>query len=603
MSASPGPLRLGRLQSNQQLRRIGAILSTLDADYGGLKQQLLSAHESTKSALEEASTLLNQRRELEVKQDALATFNEHFVLVDDEIAALSSTTEPVDALFFDSLSKAKRINQDCQVLLGLEKQTLGSNLMEQTSRYINFGYQKLYKWTRREFKTLNLENQQMGTSIRQALRVLAERPSLFHSCLDSFAEARERILSDAFELALTGTASLGAADPSIKPIDLTAHDPLRYVGDMLAWIHSATVSEREALEILFIAEGEELAKGIRSGQNNEIWSFVDDASKESDFDARGALSDLVSHGVAGAARILQQRVAQVIQTNEEAVIAYKLTTLINFYHITYGSLLGKDSSLSRCVGDLEEEASCQFRSLMRDHIATLQGDFQHAPLDLGPPGFLLDALVQLESIVRTCETSLSSSENGGREIESVLAEAFEPFMSGCASVARSMEAPNDSIFLINCYLAAAKCLDSSDLTRPRASELREMMASETRQLVTSQHNFLCAESGLGSLMYGEGDDSVRMGVKLSREQLVLASQLLDEFLPSALMDALERLKHLQDSTLARGITTEAANLFCEDFEELEKMINRMDDEGAENDGPSLRSAFPRTTAEIRVLLS
>lgn len=36
-----------------------------------------------------------------------------------------------------------------------------------------------------------------------------------------------------------------------RPIELHAHDPMRYVGDMLAWVHQAIAAEREFLESLF----------------------------------------------------------------------------------------------------------------------------------------------------------------------------------------------------------------------------------------------------------------------------------------------------------------------------------------------------------------
>lgn len=36
-----------------------------------------------------------------------------------------------------------------------------------------------------------------------------------------------------------------------RPIELHAHDPLRYIGDMLAWIHQTMAGEREFLESLF----------------------------------------------------------------------------------------------------------------------------------------------------------------------------------------------------------------------------------------------------------------------------------------------------------------------------------------------------------------
>ena len=35
-----------------------------------------------------------------------------------------------------------------------------------------------------------------------------------------------------------------------RPIELHSHDPLRYLGDMLAWVHQACASEREHVTCL-----------------------------------------------------------------------------------------------------------------------------------------------------------------------------------------------------------------------------------------------------------------------------------------------------------------------------------------------------------------
>lgn len=562
---------------------------------------IVAAHKETEPALSEASSLLSQRKHVETKKELLEAFKDHFTMSTDEIAALTVSAEPVDDRYFAALAKAKKINKDCEVLLGFESQTLGLELMEQTSQNINIGFQKLYKWIQKEFKTLNLENPQMNSSMRCALRVLAERPSLFQNCLDFFAESRERILSDSFYTALTGTSSSGLEDRSSKPIDMTAHDPLRYVGDMLAWVHSATVSEREALEVLFVAEGEELARGLRSGRDAEIWRLVADEGDESeDFNALKALSDLVDRDISGAARVLRQRVEQVIQTSEDIVSAYKLANLLGFYLVTFNKLLGPESNLLGSMGGLQTEAMRQFRALVREHIATIQGEFQQTPHDLGPPGFLQECLKQLEAFMRSYDSSLSISEDREAGFENILAEAFDPFMSGCENMASSMRSPRDAIFLINCRLAASSTLEGFDFTRTRLRQLQEKMTSESDILVASQHKYFREMSGLDRVLEAaaSGEDSNALVVA----ELAEASQQLDDFLPSAWMDAMESLKHLQDSTLARQITEDAAEKFCADFEQLEKAIIEAD--GGQEDTPGeLRAAFPRTSAEIRVLLS
>lgn len=576
-------------------------------NYEEMKGQVMSSHEQTASTRSEASSLLKQRQEIEIKQKALEAFKAHFIMTEDEISALTLTAEPVDEEFFRSLKTAKRINKDCEVLLGFETQHLGLELMEQLSKNINVGFQKLYKWVQREFKTLNLENPQMNPAIRRSLRVLAERPSLFQNCLDFFAEARERILSDAFYVALTGTGSSGEEVARVKPIDLAAHDPLRYVGDMLAWIHSATVSEYEALEVLFVAEGEELAKGLKFGRDAEVWRLVadEDFDKSPDFNALKALKNLVDTDMSGATRVLRQRIYQVIQSNEDILQAYKLANLVNFYLITFRKLLGSESNLVQCVGDLEIEALRQFRALVRDHVAGLQGEFQQTPSDLGPPKFLQDSLKQLDTIAKTYDSSLSSVPGRESEFEPILEEAFEPFISGCENMAKSMRLPESAIFIVNCNLAATGLLQAYEFTESRAETLSQHTYTATNSLTQSQFEFLLAGSGLVEIVNRLQRDNIGKFTAADERLLSQSSQQLDDFLPSALIDAMERLKHLQASSLAQQITEKAIERFCNVFEELEKAVMEANEKLKESDEEpvGLRSIFPRTTAEIRILLS
>ncbi|TLS30397.1 hypothetical protein PpBr36_03098 [Pyricularia pennisetigena] len=565
----------------EQLRRIGNTLEKLNKSYAEMKSQVTTAHECTSPVLQEASTLIAQKRQVETKQRLLKSFSGHFLLPEDEVAILTLTSEPVDDRFFNVLAKARRIRKDCEILLGFENQTLGLQIMEQTSRNLDLAFQKLYRWIQREFKTLNLESPQLGSAIRRALRTLAERPSLFQNCLDFFAEARETVLSDAFFTALTGTTSGGTVDHSVKPIEMAAHDPLRYVGDMLAWSHSATVSEREALEVLFVSDGDAIAKGIQSGRDTEVWRLVaEDGEEAPEFDPIKALNELVDRNVSGAARFLRQRIEQVIQTNEETILAYKLANLLGFYGVMFAKLLTEESILVECIRNLEAEALRQFRSLMRDYIANLQGDFQHIPPNLEPPDFLVLSLQQLDAIMKTYETSLTASGDREADFQPVLAEALDPFIAGCRNIGKALDPPKDSVFLINCLMAIKRVLMPYDFTKGRVEDLGEEIGRESSKLSESQYTFFREASGLAEVFDAvkpltdkpEDVEKVRTLAPLAPVALAQASQRLDDFLPSALLDALENIKYLQDSAMARNITEEAADKFCLDFEHVEYIL-------------------------------
>ena len=608
------------LKKHQQLKRIGTTINNLNKCCKDMRQHVTAARQDNAPVLEEASTLLVQKQEIETKKQLLDAFSKHFIISEEDLLVFTGANEAVNDGFFAILNKVKHIYVDCQVLLGTENQRLGLELMDQSSRNLNIGYQKLYRWIQKEFKTLNLESPHISSIIRRALRALAERPTLFQSCLDFFAEAREHVLTDAFYSALTGSWSETDQNPMTKPIEFYAHDALRYVGDMLAWTHSATVSEREALESLFISDGEEISKSFQAGRQAEPWSAGDDEN----FDGRKALGELVNRNVAGVARALRQRIEQVLQNHEDAVLLYKIANLIIFYRVTFIKLLGSDSSLLETLSSLAQSALRHFRTVVSDSVSAVEADIAAPNPDLQIPDFLNENLTQFATLLKTYDSSLTPASSRVADFEPVTSQALDPFLSICEKMSRETNEPSASIFMVNCLLAAKVALSNYDFVQGRLSALNEQLASLTASLTEYQHAFFLHTSGLHPLLVAlapteETPESLLKVPTLppfQRQPLTDASQTLDDFLPSALMDAMENLKRLVNTKLAQEITADAAERFCEDFEFVEGRLAAVDelrenavpeergeDEKEEQELVPLRSLFPRTSGEIRVLLS
>ncbi|KAF2796533.1 oligomeric Golgi complex subunit 6 [Melanomma pulvis-pyrius CBS 109.77] len=600
----------------EQLKRIGAAISSLNKYCSDMRDHIRAANRDTGPVLEEANSLMSQKKQVETKQQILGAFKSHFLITEDESTVLTSTAEPVNEEFFQTLTRVKKIHHDCEVLLGTEDQRLGLEVLEQSSKQLNAAFQKLYRWIQREFKTLDLENPQINASVRRSLRVLAERPTLFQSCLDFFAEARENILSDSFYAALTGSTS-DTQNLATKPIEFQAHDPLRYVGDMLAWAHSATVSEREALEVLFISDGDEIKRSIQAGLESDPWLRRSDGD-EIVFDGKKALNQLVSRDLTGVARLLRQRTEQVIQSHEDATLAYKIANLIGFYKNTFAKLLGTDSEVLALFGTLEGSAMRQFRGNMRDHVASVQSELAVAPADLSPPDFLEEALQMLGVLAKSYDTSITTVDDQENGFQPVLAETLDPFLSGCENLFKGLPQPDSDIFAINCLISAKVVLSPYSFTSERASEMDDTISEHATNLVDYQHQYFTYTSGLNTLLEAlssitDSAESLKTIPDLEAfkpEALVAASQQLDEFLPSALIDASENLKRLRNRNMIQDITEEAAGRFCEDFELVESKILAADDllyndndSEEEDPAPGLRDMFPRTSGEIRVLLS
>ncbi|QKX63393.1 uncharacterized protein TRUGW13939_10563 [Talaromyces rugulosus] len=641
----------------EQLKQLGSVIVDLQQICTEMRKHITLSKQETAAVLDEAASLTEQRRETETKQRLLDAFNKHFVVPEDDLNLLTSTGEPVNEQFFVVLARVKQIHNDCQVLLGGEDQRLGLEIMEQSSKQLNSAYQKLYRWIQKEFNSLNLEDPQINSSIRQALRVLAERPSLFHSCLDFFAEAREYILSDAFHHALTDSVSGAAADQNVKPIEFSAHDPLRYVGDMLAWVHSAAVSEREALEALFVYEGDELARGLQAGLSSEVWSRVDEEETPV-FDGKKALNDLVNRDLGGVSRSLRQRVQLVIEGHDNAVTTYKVVNLLAFYKTTFSKLVGPESHLTEVVTGLVESTFKHFETLMRDqaHLHSTDPHSSTPPDDLSVPQFLADELEALASLMKEYNASVGAAvdvqDQEENEFTPVLRVALDPFLDIAKASANELDDDKAStIYKTNILLAVRATVSSYPFaSATHLSPISNVLSNLRVELLDIQRQFLLETSGLQDLLTAlepfsqkapktQTQNLAEIGDLTAFQPATLSaiSQQLDDFLPSALMDATDNLKRVRNLSLVKSVTEEAVEEFCRDFEFVEGMIIGADEArgtkvdmsriemesdivsvsvrgtqiGGNNDEAdtsaegkhSLRALFPRTVGEIRVLLS
>jgi hypothetical protein len=602
------------LSTHQHLRRIDFTIASLNKRCAEMRQHVAAARHDNAPILEDATTLMAQRQDLTYKSELLRAFNRHFIISENDLGILTTNAESVDDNFFRVLTRIKQIHHDCQVLLGADNQRLGLELMESNSRHLNTAYQKLYRWILCEFKTVNFENPQISSTIRRGLRALAERPALFQSCLDFFAESREHVLLDAFYTALTGPSDDSHHDQATKPIDFNAHDALRYVGDMLAWSHSAAVSEREAFESLAATDGDEIAKGIKAGTESAPWTVIDGEA----FDGRAALEQLASRNLNGVLRVLRQRVEQVIHNQDDAVLTYKLMNLFSFYRVIFLKLLGSDCNICETLSSLEASAFRRFESVMADHAKSMQNYAHQLPSDLRVPDYLIEALTHFQSLVKSFDSSLATTTTHEEKLQRIMSLSVNPFLEVCRQQISGTKEPAHSIFLLNCLLATRAAFSGQDFVQKRGSQIEGQILICTTALVDYQHAYFLHHSGLHPLVAALAllpDESPQ---ELSRiadfpsfqpTALRAASQRLDDFLPSALMDAMDNLKHLVNKHLSSEITAEAAERFCEEFDFVEGKLTMLDDMVRSDPGRAeegrfqLRTIFPRTSGEIRVLLS
>ncbi|KAJ8461774.1 hypothetical protein OPV22_034700 [Ensete ventricosum] len=89
-------------------------------------------------------------------------------------------------------------------------------------------------WVQAECKKLgDNDNPEVSDLLKTNICCLKERPVLFKYCAEEIANMRHHALFRRFISALTRGGPGGLP----RPFEVHAHDPLRYVGDMLGWLH------------------------------------------------------------------------------------------------------------------------------------------------------------------------------------------------------------------------------------------------------------------------------------------------------------------------------------------------------------------------------
>lgn len=218
---------------------------------------------------------------MQVKKSIVELFLARFALTEDEVKAITSRDVPIGKEFFAALDKTERIRADCRVLMAGEDgptqagyvvlisaslQTLTMNRMDimySTSSYLEQGYDKITRWCAYEFRQLG--QLEVSSIMRESVNRLRKRPELLTEALSILSQTRQASLLSSFLAALTRGGPSGFP----RPIELHAHDPMRYTGDMLAWVHQAIAAEREFLESLFsVMNSRRMVGSVRNFEEN-----------------------------------------------------------------------------------------------------------------------------------------------------------------------------------------------------------------------------------------------------------------------------------------------------------------------------------------------
>ncbi|KAK7693935.1 hypothetical protein QCA50_003509 [Cerrena zonata] len=240
---------------DKQLDTLQEHIGTMRTRCDEAQTQLQQTSEACQSLLDRAGSLREQRQDIASRQSVVSLFLSRFTLTSDEAEAITSREVPVGPRFFAAMDKTEKIREDCRVLMAGEDgpTQAGLDIMAATSNHLEQAYDKIFRYCSFEFRQMGRDAQtEVGHTMQQAVKRLQRRPELLNEGLSLLSQTRQATFMNGFMDALTRGGPGGLP----RPIELHAHDPMRYVGDMLAWVHQAIAAEREFLESLFGVKGD-----------------------------------------------------------------------------------------------------------------------------------------------------------------------------------------------------------------------------------------------------------------------------------------------------------------------------------------------------------
>lgn len=492
-----------------------------------VEEKLKVANSSTKYLLEHADGLRSESQSVATKQLLAKAFLHRFTLTEAEILALTSREIHVNKHLFEAMDHCERIRSDCSALLTSDlnskrSETAGLDIMQATSKYLDKGYEKILKWTLLECRTgfvkLDERHPDVNSFIKRAISRLKRRPESLDEVINTLSTTRSGSLLTLFLEALTRGGPSGVP----RPIELNAHDPIRYIGDMLAWIHQVMASEYEFLESLFDLKSD----GRRVGESRILptnpSSTAEETQPQADHNSGGgqatsseltiinsknpAISDrqlvrkLVDKHLEGCIRPLKMRVQQTVNSQEGSLIACQLANLLEFYYLTMAGTIGPDAKLTETLSELTSQSYEVFYQLLKSLSVDYLRHLEPPPVDLSVPPTLHEALSNLSVIMSIYDgpTEESKSEHS---FERVLELIIGPMLEVIDNMARLRASEWDqSIFWLNCLESMLTTFDGSDLTHSAVERLDNLRQTHLEKLIQQYTAHLVSVAGLESVL-------------------------------------------------------------------------------------------------------
>ncbi|CAH0484650.1 unnamed protein product [Peronospora farinosa] len=437
----------------EQVSDLVTKVDTLDYKCDEVHNFLEVTKKETEQVQTEAANLATKRDTVQEQWKETKVFLARYQLTEEEIGILYAEQLMDDQMdvFFSTLERAQQVIEDCKELVGRGDVTCGLELLNAVSTYQEAGYERLYHWTAKKCVEMDGEP---SNFLHRAIALLSDREEFYNYCKESLTVSRRSLIVRRFIMALT----VGGPNGIPRPIEMHAHDPVRYCGDMLAWIHQAIATESEFFRVLFdgdmefnpsaATESTQLSEAMSRMTTDDTLLQTDKSQGSTDVAAEEICTTMVGRAFDGVSRPLQVRVEQTLSSPHCIVTACKLVHLLVFYTHKFDKLIGH-ADLARALQHCREIANETFRHQFQQLVDAVAASAQDYTANLAATHVTMDVSHRLVALLEVFQTSLLPE----REKEADLAPLFDGVLSAvelmCQRSVAGLDPVEALVFRIN----------------------------------------------------------------------------------------------------------------------------------------------------------
>ncbi|XP_020793358.2 conserved oligomeric Golgi complex subunit 6 [Boleophthalmus pectinirostris] len=559
----------------EELESVNEDVQAMSSCCEEMTSRLKAAKEQTQDLIVKTNKLQGENHRLEVRAQVAQAFLTKFQLTSEEMAILRGARDtPITEDFFKALHRVKQIHEDVKVLLRTNQQTAGLEIMEQMAVLQETSYEQLYRWAQNECRGLTQEACDISPVLTQAMEALQDRPVLYKYTLDEFGTARRSAVVRGFIDALTR----GGPGGTPRPIEMHSHDPMRYVGDMLAWLHQATASEKEHLEAL-------LKQVTIAGVEENM-------------------QEVVGHITEGVCRPLKVRIEQVIVAEPGAVLLYKLSNLLKFYHHTISSIIGTSvASLLMTMDEMHILSKKMFFNSLSLHASRLMDKVELPPADLGPTASLTQTLSLLREVLASHDSSVVPLDARQADFAQVLSCILDPLLQLCTVSASNLGTADMATYMVNSLYVMKTTLALFEFTDKRLEMLEFQIEAHLDTLINEQASYVLTRAGLSYIYNCVQQHSPEQGPlsllpSMDNSSVKAAMVQFDRYLSSPDTLVMPQLNFLLSAAIKEQIFRQSTELVCRAYAEVYAALT-----SPANGYKDAENLVPRSPPQVKTLLS